>query len=294
MLPSASGDTAIQISPWTYEVHEKPAGVDLYGDAISWTPFRSGAHALEAGRALAGLHLGAEGFDAPARPPRPLVASFSIYGCDDPISALERYLACRPCLATARMRRAGALALALLEPFYAELRPWLHGLAPLWTHNDFHPSNLFWNDATDAARVTSIIDFGLSDRTNAVYDLAHAIERSMVGWLRLVHDRLHPEEVDVHFDHLEALLCGYEQIRPLSPAESAALAPMTALCHAEFALTEADYFLSVLGSEEKAHVAIEGYLIAHAHWFRSARGGRLLDALRARRGKQNMAKTARP
>ena len=32
---------------------------------------------------------------------------------------------------------------------------------------------------------------------------------------------------------------------------------MTALCHAEFALTEADYFLGVLHSEEKARVGLD-------------------------------------
>ena len=62
-------------------------------------------------------------------------------------------------------------------------------------------------------------------------------------WLTLVNDPAHPEGVAVHFDHLQALLAGYEQVRPLSAAEAAALAPMTALCHAEFALSETDYFL---------------------------------------------------
>ena len=152
----------------------------------------------------------------------------------------------------------------------------------MWTHNDLHPSNLFWSDTTDRARAAAIIDFGLSDRTNTVHDLAHAIERSIVEWLGLVQDPWHPEEVAVHFDHLEALLRGYESVRPLSCGEAAALAPMTALCHAEFALTEADYFLGVLGSAEKARVASEDYLVGHARWFRSRRGAMLLDALRAR------------
>ena len=126
----------------------------------------------------------------------------------------------------------------------------------------------------------AVIDFGLADRTNAVHDLAQAIERSIVGWLALVEEPLHPERVPVHFDHLHALLDGYESVRPLTHEEAAALAPMTALCHAEFALSETDYFLSVLHSEEKACMACEGYLIAHARWFRGA-GSKLLDALRA-------------
>ncbi len=60
--------------------------------------------------------------------------------------------------------------------------------------------------------------------------------------------------------------------------EAAALAPMTALCHAEFALTEADYFLGVLHSEERRAWRIEDYLVGHARWFRSAGRQKLLDA----------------
>jgi len=101
-----------------------------------------------------------------------------------------------------------------------------------------------------------------------------------VEWLTLVNDPSHPDAVAVHFDHLRALLAGYEQVRPVSAQEAAALAPMTALCHAEFALSETDYFLSVLHSEEKAPMAAEGWLVGHARWFHSAAGSRLLDVLR--------------
>ena len=117
---------------------------------------------------------------------------------------------------------------------------------------------------------TAIIDFGLADRTNAVHDLAHAIERNIVEWLALVHDPTHLDDVPVHLDHLLALLDGYESVRPLSVEEAAALAPMTALCHAEFALSEADYFLGVLHSPEKAAMASEGWLVGHARWFHGA------------------------
>jgi GNAT superfamily N-acetyltransferase len=75
------------------------------------------------------------------------------------------------------------------------------------------------------------------------------------------------------------LLDGYESVRRLSDGEARALAPMLALCHAEFALSETDYFLSVLHSEDKAWYACEGYLVAHSRWWRGA-GAKLLDALR--------------
>jgi len=168
----------------------------------------------------------------------------------------------------------------MLAPFHAELLPLLPALEPLWTHNDLHASNLLWSDDTGHAHATATIDFGLADRTNAVHDLAHAIERNIVEWLALVNDPAHPDDVPVHFDHLRALLDGYESVRGLSDKEAAALAPMTALCHAEFALSETDYFLSVLRREDQAPMACDGWLVGHARWFRGA-GAKLLDALRA-------------
>ena len=278
---SAAGQTAIEINDWTYEVHEAPAGIDLYEDAISWTPFRAAAHAYSAGQALARLHLASQSYRAPARKPRPLVASFTIFGSDNPAAAMRAYLAARPALAHhAATQRDCDLALELLAPFHAELQPLLHALPPLWTHNDLHASNLFWSDTSADARVTAIIDFGLSDSTNAVYDLAQAIERNIVEWLTLMQDPAHPERVHVHSDHLLALLQGYESVRPLSQEEAAALAPMTALCHAEFALTEADYFLGALHSPQKAKIATDDYLQGHARWFHSQAGRTLLDTLR--------------
>ena len=283
VFASAAGETAIEAGEWTYEVHEIPPGVDSYQDAISWTPFRSAVHAHSAGEALARLHLAAQNFHAPPRKPRPLVAGFTIMAASDPAAEMERYLAARPSLAGHRaVHDCAERALELLSPFYAELLPHLPALVPLWSHNDLHASNVFWSDAAQDARATAIIDFGLADRTNAVHDIAHAIERNIVEWLALVNDPAHPDDVPIHLDHLDALLDGYESIRPLSYEESCALAPMTALCHAEFALSEADYFLGVLRSEEKAQMAYDGWLVGHARWFSSDPGHKLIEFLRCR------------
>ncbi len=282
VIAAASGQTAIKLGDWTYEIHEVPPGVDLYEDAISWTPFRCAGHAYSAGQALARLHQASRRFEAPGRKQRQLVAGFTIFAAQDPAAEFDRYVAARPALSTyLQARPCCGEALNLLAPFHAELLPWLRALAPLWTHNDWHASNLMWSDAGEDAQAAAVIDFGLADRTTAVHDLAHAIERNIVDWLALVNDPAHPEDVAVHYDHLSALLNGYESVRPLSREESLALAPMAALCHAEFALSETDYFLSVLHSEEKAYMACEGYLVAHAYWFRGP-GSKLLDALRAR------------
>jgi Ser/Thr protein kinase RdoA (MazF antagonist) len=280
VFAAASGETAIESGQWTFEVHGALAGVDIYEEALSWTPFRSSAHARSAGEALARLHLASRGFDAPLRKTQPLVAGFTIFAADDARAALERYLATRPALAEDAVARQGSgEALELLEPFHAQLRPLLSSLKPLWTHNDPHASNFLWSDASDKARAVAVIDFGLADRTNAVHDLAQTIERNIVEWLDLMEDSTRRENVRVHLDHLEAMLDGYDSVRPLNDAEAAALAPMTALCHAEFALSEADYYRGVLHSEEKARVASIDYLVGHARWFRGAGGQKLLDAI---------------
>jgi Ser/Thr protein kinase RdoA (MazF antagonist) len=293
VFASTSGETAIEIGEWTYEVHETPAGVDLYEDALSWTPFRSATHARSAGEMLARLHLASQGFDAPQRKPQPLVASFTIFAEDDANAAMERYLAARPALTQdAKPRAACDEALQLLTPFHAELKPLLPAIEPLWTHNDLHASNLFWSDASDEACATAVIDFGLADRTNAVHDLALTIERNIVEWLALREGSEDEQEIPVHLDHLKALLDGYESVRPLSDDEAAALAPMTALCHAEFALTEADYFLGVLHSKENGRVCTEGYLLGHARWFCGAGGQKLLDAIRQWGAKRRRQSTA--
>jgi Ser/Thr protein kinase RdoA (MazF antagonist) len=292
VLADVSGETAIEDGDWTFEVHGVPTSADLYGNAVSWTPFRTVRHARSAGAALARLHEAAEGFDAPQRKVRPLVASFTIFAAESPAAEMERYLAARPALAAHKAVHAcSEKSLELLAPFYQELRLLLPALKPLWTHNDLHASNMLWSGDGENARATEIIDFGLSDRTNAIHDLAQAIERNIVEWLVLVEDPWHPERVPVHLDHMFALLDGYESVRSLSDEEAASLAPMTALCHAEFALSEADYFLGVLHSEQKARMAYDGWLVGHAHWFGNAAGTRLLDALRRWAATRGSART---
>lgn len=275
---TCKGDTAVEIGGWCYEFHEVIQGIDIYEDALSWTPFQSTQHARSAGQAMARMHLASVGYDAPRRKPQPLVSSFTIFADPNPEAELAKYIKARPALAEYLLGRSEcADALENLAPFHAELLPLLPELTPLWTHNDFHGSNLIWSHSGLHTCVASIIDFGLSDRTNAVHDIALAIERNIIEWMELSDGA---QDIPVHFDHLEALLAGYESERSLSEAEAAALAPMTALCHAEFALSETDYFWGVLHSEEKARLASEGYMVGHARWFHTASGKRLLDALR--------------
>lgn len=275
------GATAVERDEWLYEVHSIPAGQDIYREAFSWTPFQSAEHARSAGLALAQFHVAAEGFNAAARKVRPLVGSFSIFAREDASEGLRAYMDARPALLESAMTRRNAVeALDVLGLFHEELKPNLAHLEPLWTHNDFHPSNLFWSGPDGDSCVTAVVDFGLSDRTSAVHDLAVAIERSMVEWLAMPVGSNGDVPLGIHLDHLQAMLDGYTSIRPMNHAERSALAPMLALCHAEYALSEADYYLGVLHTAEKARMADDWYLLGHARWFRSAHGGKLLEFLR--------------
>ncbi|MFJ9241843.1 phosphotransferase enzyme family protein [Streptomyces sp. NPDC101776] len=251
---------------WSYEVHSTGAGTDLYRDALSWSPFRTSAHARAAGEALARLHLAAEGFDAPRRQVQPLVASFTVFASADPRAELERYVAERPQLAKGLAEFPWREDTErVLLPLYEELAPHLGGLDPLWTHNDWHASNLLWNED---GSVATALDFGMSDRTTAVHDLATAIERNTVQWLQPGFPVREADAV--------ALLAGYQSVRPLSPAESKALPALLPLVHAEFALSELGYFHGVTRSAENTRLAYE-YYVGHAEWFAGEGGRRLLD-----------------
>ena len=57
VLSNSGGQTATALGDWTYEVHERGAGIDLYREAISWRRrCRTYEHARSAGRMLAALH----------------------------------------------------------------------------------------------------------------------------------------------------------------------------------------------------------------------------------------------
>lgn len=281
VLTDDEGGTALAVGEWTYEVHSVGAGEDLYREAISWSPFTHLSHARAAGRALAELHEAARGYAAPARAPRQLTAGFSIFAGGDPIAAVDQYAAVRPALAEDLSARAWREDVERWHlPRHERLRPHLAALDPLWTHNDFHASNLLWSSAPGStARVSTVLDFGLCDRAFAAHDLATAIERNAVEWIELDAKG----EGAVHPDAALALIDGYQEIRKLTESECAALPDLLALCHADFALSEIDYFRDVTGSAQNAELAYR-YFVDHTAWFASPAGARFLDRLRAALG----------
>jgi Ser/Thr protein kinase RdoA (MazF antagonist) len=277
-LKDKIGETAITHGDWTYEVHPHGDGRDLYEEAQSWTPFLSTTHARHAGRALAELHRASAGYNAPVRDPAPLITSFEVFAHDEPWPALQKYIEQRPGIHSyLAQRNWPSETQQMFESLHEKLRPYLSSLQPLWTHNDFHASNLLWSDDSPNAHVTDIFDMGLADRTTAVHDVATAIERNGVEWLQ-IHDA---SRDPLHLQQIDALLQGYEESRPFSRDEAEALVALLPLVHAEFALSEVHYFFGVLKSQEKADVAYLEYFLGHARWFGSDRGKQLLDHLHA-------------
>lgn len=267
VMATAEGASAVAIGAWSYELHRQARGEDLYRDRLSWTPFLSLDHAHAAGVALAELHVAARGFDAPARRQQPLVASFTIVPAADPLATARAYVAARPALAAFLADRPWQAQLArLFEQADRDLPSRLANQAPLWTHNDWHPSNLLW---TREGAVRTVFDFGLADRTSAVHDIATAIERTAVRWLDLGQGA---DEAIADPETALALLAGYATVLPLSRAEIAAIASLLPLVHVEFALSEAEYFTAVVADTASAAMAWDGYLIDHADWFFSPPG----------------------
>lgn len=276
VLDDAQGHTAIATGDWIYEVHERAAGIDLYREAVSWSPLPNREHALRAGHMLAALHDAAEGYAAAQRDTHLLVARSELVTSADPLATLQAQLPLRPGLAGYLRDRDWRTDLArLLAPWHAAAQPKLARQQRLWTHGDWHVSNLCWSDDSTEARITAVLDFGLAAANFALFDLATAIERNAIAWLAL-----DTGNAAVHLDIAHALIEGYRQQRPLDAADIHLLADLLPLVHVDFALSEVEYFHAITHSRANADVAYDTFLIGHAAWFGTPPGQALLQAIR--------------
>jgi len=275
VLQTGAGATALTLGEWTWEVHRKADGLDLYRERQSWTPWLTDGHARAGGAALARLHRAAQDFAAPARSAQSLLASLTILTCADPLAGAERYIRARPALADYLADKDWRATLARLFAVFEvdRLAPALAAEAAIWTHNDWHPSNLLW---TPDGGVATVLDFGLSDRTCALHDLATALERSAVRWLELGGLELGGDAAIGDPVAARALLAGYCAVRPLTAPERDLLVRLVPVVHLEFALSEIAYFHGVVGRRDYADLAWHDYLIGHAEWFLTASGRALL------------------
>jgi Ser/Thr protein kinase RdoA (MazF antagonist) len=275
VLRGPDGQSVLQRGEFCYEVLEAAAGVDLYRDAVSWSPYRSLGHAYAAGVALAQLHVAAAGFGWPARPAAVLMNSCQVITALDPAAEMNRLIAARPALAAYLAGRPWPRDFAeVLAPLIRAAAPRLAAVPGQWAHGDWHPSNLTWTSATPDARVAGVLDLGLANRTSAVHDLAVALERSVVSWLDLAETGTARADLAV----AGIIVDGYQSVRRLSAAEAAALPAVLPVVHLEYALSEVDYFTGVISSPANASLAYE-YLVGHARWFGQPAGARLLEFL---------------
>lgn len=271
VMIAGDGTGAIARGGWTYELHRKAPGADTYRDRPSWTPFLTHAHAFAAGAALARLHLAARGFAAAPRDADPLVASCTILAARDPLAAARSYINARPALAAFLADKPWRDELArLFSALAGGLAERLQVQPSLWTHNDWHPSNLLWSQGGD---VDTVFDFGLAAPTCAVHDLATAIERTGIAWLDLAEG---DDDPLVDAEAARHILAGYHTVSPLTRDDIATVARLLPLVHLEFALSEVHYFAGILNDPAQALLAWQGYAIDHADWFLSPPGQDLL------------------
>lgn len=276
LLVTSSGTGVVARGEYVYEAHAPAEGVDLYRDALSWSPFVSCGHAYSAGRALGRFHLASAGFAGPERPFAVLTNSSALVRSRRPLEYLAQLCAERPGLRRALAGRPVRQDLRrCLLTFTERAYPLLGPLPPWWGHGDWHASNLTWSGAGPDAVVTGIIDLGLANRTYAVHDLALAIERNGIDWLDLAGRG----EVAADWASVEALVAGYQDSRPLGPLEKAALVALLPVCHVEQALSEVEYFGDIVRSAPEADLAYDHYLLGHLSWFESAPGRDLLNKL---------------
>jgi len=277
VLHTGSGRSAVVRGGAVYEVHRTAPGIDLYRDAMSWTPFTSLGHARAAGAALARLHRAAASFRRAARPPAVLTSSCAIITAADPVEAVGRLAARRPGLGRYLAGRRWQDDLTRYHlPVIRRAAPLLAAQRPQWAHGDWHPSNLTWTSAGPDAGVAGVFDLGLANRTFVAHDLATAIERSTVSWLGL--EATGKAEADL--DAVGALLDGYRSAAPLDAAGLAALTEVLPVVHLEYALSETEYFADVVHSPGNVILAYDGYLVGHTRWFEGPEGSALLDHLR--------------
>ena len=276
VLQDLDGASAVTLGDWVYELHQPAAGIDLYREAISWEPLASHAHAISAGRMLAALHDASAGYQAAQRNTHILVARSELIAAPDPVAQLHTQLPQRPGLADYLHHRDWQHDFtALFAPWHANLQPRLAGRPRLWTHGDWHVSNLCWSDAGDDAGITAVLDFGLAAANCALYDLATAIERNAIGWLAL-----DTGSAAIHPRIAQALIAGYRQLRPLDGDEIRLLADLLPLVHVDFALSEVEYFHAITHSTASADVAYDTFLRGHASWFLTPAGQTMLHAIR--------------
>lgn len=269
IVSAHTGATAVELGEWSYEVHEKAHGVDLYANQLSWKPFFCAAHAAKAGQKLAALHQASKHYSVTqGRSAKQLISNQDLLESENIHLAISQRIKRSPALSEYFADKVlDAAWLNQLSSVHSQIKSTMQQVPKIWTHNDFHASNLLWSDASDAAKITTVIDFGLADRCSALYDLAVAIERNFIDWLALA------QGPDLYIDEagLTAFVQAYIEQAGLSP-ELDVLPELIKIVHSDFALSELEYFTGITQNFKHADAAYFDWLIAHTAWFFQPQG----------------------
>ena len=266
-IPAVRVRRMVEMDGLWYEIADVAQGDDVYAGTDTWEPFHSAAHAAEAGAVLARLHDAAVDF-VPARqqPQTGFVVQLDLVRME-PADAVAELAAVRPAVA-------GYLAGLDWRPqidraygdAFRRLRPVLPGLPRTGLHGDWQTNNLFF----EGDRISGIIDFHQADHGPSLLDLATAVERNCFFWNPISEG----EDDAYDLDHAAELLGAYDQLRPLSAAERAALADVLACCQFEYGISFLDYYWGVEADREKADWAWHTFVLGHAEWWQSDAGRR--------------------
>ena len=269
LITSNCGQTALEVGDWTYEVYEKAAGFDLYIDQQSWTPFFYTEHAAKVGSLLAKLHIAVQDFpELHGRSTRYLASNQQLLESENIVTAIQQRIDNSPELSRYFAdKNLDAVFLERIFQTHRKIKHVLQQATKIWTHNDLHASNLFWSTQSADANITAVIDFGLSDRNSALYDLAITIERNFIDWLALEHT----SQINVDEAGLSAFLQAY--CAEIHPQQDFSILPeLLKIVHLDFAFSELEYFVGITQNLKHADAAYYDWIVGHVNWFFTEQG----------------------
>ncbi len=269
LITSNCGQTALEVGDWTYEVYEKAAGFDLYVDQQSWTPFFYTEHAAKVGSLLAKLHTAMQDFpELHGRSTRYLASNQQLLESENIVTAIQQRIDNSPELSRYFAdKNLDAVFLERIFQTHRKIKHVLQQATKIWTHNDLHASNLFWSTQSADANITAVIDFGLSDRNSALYDLAITIERNFIDWLALEHT----SQINVDEAGLSAFLQAY--CAEIHPQQDFSILPeLLKIVHLDFAFSELEYFVGITQNLKHADAAYYDWIVGHVNWFFTEQG----------------------
>lgn len=274
LITSNCGQTALEVGDWTYEVYEKAAGFDLYVDQQSWTPFFYTEHAAKVGSLLAKLHTAMQDFpELHGRSTRYLVSNQQLLESENIVTAIQQRIDNSPELSRYFAdKNLDAVFLERIFQTHRKIKHVLQQVTKIWTHNDLHASNLFWSTQSADANITAVIDFGLSDRNSALYDLAITIERNFIDWLALEHT----SQINVDEAGLSAFLQAY--FAEIYPQQDFSILPeLLKIVHLDFAFSELEYFVGITQNLKHADAAYYDWIVGHVNWFFTEQGQQFIQ-----------------